>query len=59
MVPASAITDIAAGGAGFAGFAAWLDMTPAYSDVLVLPDPVSFLPSPPAVLCASRARNHK
>jgi hypothetical protein len=41
MVPASAIKDIAADGAGFAGFAAWLDMTPAFSDVLVLPDPDS------------------
>ena len=41
MVPASAIQDIAADGAGFAGFAAWLDMTPAFSDVLVLPDPDS------------------
>lgn len=41
MVPASAIQDIASDGAGFAGFAAWLDMTPAFSDVLVLPDPDS------------------
>jgi len=41
MVPASAVEDIAADGAGFAGFAAWLDMTPANADVLVLPDPES------------------
>ena len=41
MVPASAVEDIAADGAGFAGFAAWLDMTPANADVLVLPDPDS------------------
>jgi glutamine synthetase len=46
MVPAEAIKDVAAGGAGFAGFAAWLDMTPAYADVLCLPDPDSFTQLP-------------
>ncbi|MEO1473652.1 MAG: type III glutamate--ammonia ligase, partial [Pseudomonadota bacterium] len=29
LVPARAIGEMAAEGAGFAGFAAWLDMTPA------------------------------
>jgi glutamine synthetase type III len=39
LVPAQAIADMQADGAGFAGFAAWLDMTPADPDVLALPDP--------------------
>eukprot|EP01048_Picozoa_sp_COSAG05_P029149 COSAG05_NODE_9433_length_623_cov_2.066794_1_plen_33_part_10 len=30
---------IATGGAGFAGFAAWMDMSPADGDVLCIPDP--------------------
>jgi glutamine synthetase type III len=38
LVPAAAIDSIAAEGAGFAGFAAWLDMTPADPDVLAIPD---------------------
>ncbi len=38
LVPLSAIDDIAAEGAGFAGFAAYLDMTPADSDMLAMPD---------------------
>jgi len=38
LVPASAVADLAASGAGFAGFAAWLDMTPADPDVLAHPD---------------------
>ena len=29
LVPASAISDMQKDGAGFAGFASWLDMTPA------------------------------
>ena len=39
LVPATAIDAVAKAGAGFAGFAAWLDMTPAHPDVLVMPDP--------------------
>ena len=39
LVPATAIDQVAASGAGFAGFAAWFDMTPAHPDVLVFPDP--------------------
>jgi glutamine synthetase type III len=38
IVPASAIDDVAAAGAGFAGFATWFDMTPADPDVLVVPE---------------------
>ena len=38
IVPASAIDDVAAAGAGFAGFATWFDMTPADPDVLVMPE---------------------
>ncbi|MEL6979943.1 MAG: type III glutamate--ammonia ligase, partial [Pseudomonadota bacterium] len=33
LAPAAAIGDMARDGAGFAGFAAWLDMTPADSDM--------------------------
>jgi glutamine synthetase len=39
IVPATAIDSVAKSGAGFAGFAAWFDMTPAHPDVLVTPDP--------------------
>ncbi|MFZ4808185.1 MAG: type III glutamate--ammonia ligase [Hyphomicrobiaceae bacterium] len=39
IVPATAIDSVAKAGAGFAGFAAWLDLTPAHPDVLVMPDP--------------------
>ncbi|HSI02087.1 MAG TPA: type III glutamate--ammonia ligase [Reyranella sp.] len=38
MVPASAMDEVAKAGAGFAGFAAWFDMTPADPDVLVVPE---------------------
>ena len=33
-------------GAGFAGFATWLDQTPAHPDLLVMPDPNSIIPLP-------------
>ena len=46
LVPASAVLDIASGGAGFAGFAAYMDMSPADGDVLCLPDPDSFVQLP-------------
>ena len=39
LVPANKIDTMAAGGAGFAGFAAWLDLTPADPDVLAVADP--------------------
>jgi glutamine synthetase type III len=38
IVPATAIDTIAKSGAGFAGFATWLDLTPAHPDMLVMPD---------------------
>ncbi len=41
LVPASAIKDMQKEGAGFAGFAAWLDMTPADPDMFGVPDPDS------------------
>jgi glutamine synthetase len=39
LVPATAIDTVAKAGAGFAGFAVWLGMTPAHADMLVMPDP--------------------
>jgi glutamine synthetase type III len=41
LVPAAAATGLAEAGAGFAGFAAWLQLTPADADVLARPDPAS------------------
>jgi glutamate---methylamine ligase len=38
IVPATAIDMIAKSGAGFAGFATWLDLTPAHPDMLVMAD---------------------
>ena len=46
LVPASAISDMQRDGAGFAGFASWLDMTPAYPDMLAVPDPQSVIKLP-------------
>jgi glutamine synthetase type III len=46
LAPASAIADMAEEGAGFAGFASWLDMTPADPDVLAIPDPSSLIQVP-------------
>lgn len=46
LVPASAVAALAEGGAGFAGFAAWLHLTPADPDVLGLPDPASLMVLP-------------
>ena len=46
LVPASAIKDMASEGAGFAGFAAWLDMTPADGDMFAVPDPESLIQLP-------------
>jgi glutamine synthetase type III len=39
LVPARAIADMQKNGAGFAGFATWLDLTPAHPDMLAVPDP--------------------
>ena len=41
LVPASAVEGMAKDGAGFAGFACHLDMTPADGDLLAVPDPDS------------------
>ena len=46
LVPARAIKDMQKNGAGFAGFAAWLDMTPADSDMFAVPDPSSLIQLP-------------
>ena len=46
LVPASAIRGMQKDGAGFAGFAAWLDMTPAHPDMFGMPDPDSLIQLP-------------
>ena len=46
LAPAVAIGDMAKDGAGFAGFASWLDMTPADPDVLAIPDASSLIQLP-------------
>ena len=46
LVPARAIGDMQKEGAGFAGFAAWLDMTPAHPDMFAIPDPDSLIVLP-------------
>ena len=46
LAPAAAIGDMAKDGAGFAGFASWLDMTPADPDVLAIPDASSLIQLP-------------
>ena len=46
LVPAAAIGDMQKDGAGFAGFAAWLDMTPAHPDMFGIPDPDSLIVLP-------------
>ena len=46
LVPAQSIDFMAENGAGFAGFAAYLDMTPADPDILAIPDPDSLFQLP-------------
>ncbi|HJO96656.1 MAG TPA: type III glutamate--ammonia ligase [Rhodospirillales bacterium] len=46
MVPARAIGGMQKDGAGFAGFAAWMDMTPADPDMFAIPDPKSLIQLP-------------
>ncbi len=46
LVPAQAIGEMQKNGAGFAGFATWLDMTPADSDMFGIPDPNSLIQLP-------------
>jgi len=43
LVPTDAIKDMQKSGAGFAGFATWLDMTPADADMFAIPDPNSLI----------------
>jgi len=46
LVPLSAVAGMVEAGAGFAGFAAWLDLSPADGDVMAIPDLASFTPLP-------------
>ncbi len=46
LVPAAAIAEIQKDGAGFAGFATWLDMTPAHPDMLGMADPAGIIQLP-------------
>ena len=46
LVPAAAISDMVVEGAGFAGFATWLDMSPAHPDMLAVPDPSTVIQLP-------------
>ncbi len=46
LVPTQAIGEMQKNGAGFAGFATWLDMTPADSDMFGVPDPNSLIQLP-------------
>jgi glutamine synthetase len=46
LVPAAAIDGMAQSGAGFAGFASWLDLNPAHPDISAIPDPDSLIQLP-------------
>jgi len=46
LAPAEAIAGMQRDGAGFAGFATWLDMTPAHPDLFARPDPDSLIQLP-------------
>ena len=46
LAPAAAIGAMQKNGAGFAGFASHLDMTPAHADTLAIPDPASLIQLP-------------
>ena len=46
LVPAAAIREMQKNGAGFAGFATHLDMTPAHPDMFAVPDPESLVQLP-------------
>jgi glutamine synthetase type III len=46
LVPAQAIAGMQKSGAGFAGFATWLDMSPADPDLFAMPDPDSLIQLP-------------
>ena len=46
LVPTQAIKGMQEDGAGFAGFATWLDLTPAHPDLFAKPDPSSVIQLP-------------
>ncbi|MBO0906412.1 type III glutamate--ammonia ligase [Jiella sonneratiae] len=46
LVPAQAIADMQRDGAGFAGFATWLDLTPAHPDLFAMPDAAAVIQLP-------------
>ena len=46
LVPTRAINDMQKNGAGFAGFATWLDMSPADTDMFAIPDADSLIQLP-------------
>ncbi len=46
LVPVGQIGGMQEEGAGFAGFAAWLDMTPAHPDMFGVPEPDTFIQLP-------------
>jgi glutamine synthetase len=46
LVPAAAIDGMMRAGAGFAGFAAWMDLSPADPDMFAVPDPASLIQLP-------------
>ncbi len=46
LVPSSAIADMQKDGAGFAGFATWLDLTPAHPDMFAMPDAAAVIQLP-------------
>lgn len=46
LVPAQAIGAMQRDGAGFAGFATWLDLTPAHPDLFAMPDAASVIRLP-------------
>ena len=46
LVPTEAIKEMQKNGAGFAGFATWLDMSPADADMFAIPDPNSLIQLP-------------
>ena len=46
LVPSQAINKMQKNGAGFAGFATWLDMTPADADMFAIPDTNSLIQLP-------------
>jgi glutamine synthetase len=46
LVPTQAINEMAVDGAGFAGFATWLDLTPAHPDLMAVPDADSVIQLP-------------